>query len=159
MSVEYYEDIKLHQKARSREYHLSDKEIIDYASVWDPRPFHIDPEFAKKSEIGGLFASGSHLVAILHRLAVEKDLNEAYIAGMGWEKVQFLQPARPGDILTLEEEVLWKRESKSNPNVGLVHHTARLVNQRGEAVFTLETTGMVKKRPVNSAPSSQSAAH
>jgi hypothetical protein len=31
MSTEYFEDIKLHQRYRSREYHLNEKEIIDFA--------------------------------------------------------------------------------------------------------------------------------
>ena len=33
MSLEYYEDIKLRKKYRSREYYLSEKEIIDFAKV------------------------------------------------------------------------------------------------------------------------------
>jgi acyl dehydratase len=159
MSIEYFEDIKLHQKSRSKEYPLTEKEIIDYASVWDPRPYHINPEFARSTKFGGLLASGSHLVAICHRLANEKSINEAYIAGMGWEKVEFLYPAKPGDTLTLEEEVLWKRESKSDPNVGIIHHVARLLNQRGEAVFAMEVTGLVKKRPATGTPSSESGKH
>ncbi|MFC1944053.1 hypothetical protein ACFLX5_00910 [Chloroflexota bacterium] len=43
MTLEYFEDIKLHPKDRSREYHLSEKDIIDFATDWAPELFHIDP--------------------------------------------------------------------------------------------------------------------
>jgi len=68
MSTVYFEDIKLHQIHRSREYPLNEKEIIDFAKQWAPQPFHIDPEFAKNTKFGGLSASGTHLVAICVKL-------------------------------------------------------------------------------------------
>ncbi|MGO9566768.1 MAG: MaoC/PaaZ C-terminal domain-containing protein [Desulfomonilaceae bacterium] len=33
-------------------------EIIEFARHFDPQPFHIDPEAAKRSAFGGLIASG-----------------------------------------------------------------------------------------------------
>jgi len=157
MSTEYYEDIKLHQKYRSREYHLKEKEIIDYAKKWDPQPFHIHPEFAKNTKFGGLVASGSHLYAICMKLENEKRPRPAWIAALGLDKIRFLTPARPGDVLVFENEVIWKRESKSNSNAGIVHFAAKLINQRGEPVLTWEGTAMLEKRPANGTHSSQSA--
>ena len=157
ISMDYFEDIKLHQMHRSRGYRLKEKEIIDYAKKWDPQPFHIDPEFAKNTKFGGLVASGAHLLAICFKLVSEREPQMAIIAGLGWEKVQFLTPARPGDVLIFEEEVVWKRESKSDPNAGIIHSTARLLNQRGEAVFTIEGTGLIQKRTTTGTLSSHSS--
>jgi acyl dehydratase len=146
MSMYYFEDINPHLKYRSREYHLEEKEIIDYATQWDPQPFHVDPEFARNTKLSGLFASGSHLIAICYRMISEREPNIAYIAGLGWDKIKFLTPARPGDILIYEEEVIWKRDSTSDPNAGIVHFAARLLNQQGKAVSTMEVTGLIQKR-------------
>jgi acyl dehydratase len=147
MSVEYFEDIKLHQIYRSREYHLIEKDIIDFARKWDPQPIHVDPEAAKKTKLGGLCATGLHLMGICGKLLGEKKSKPAMIAGTGLEKVQFLAPARPGDILVMEIETTAKRESKSNPNSGTIKISTRLLNQKDKAVLAMESNVLVAKRP------------
>jgi len=146
MPTEYFEDIKLHQKRKSRGYQLSEQEIIDFAKQWDPQPFHIDHEFAKSTKFGGLSASGAHLIAICVKLGNEKNPTPAWMAGLGWDKVRFLSPARPGDVLTLEIETTSKRESKSDPNAGIVHFAGRLLNQHGEPVLAQKGSALVAKR-------------
>ena len=147
MSIEYFEDVKLHQKYRSGEYPLSEKEIIDFAREWNPRPMHFDPSVAEKTEMGGLFAAGAHLIAITARILPKKEPTTAIVAAVAVDKLRFLNPARPGDILILESEAISKRESKSRPNVGIVAFAYRLLNQRGELVLTYESTALVEKRP------------
>ena len=146
MSLEHYEDIKLRQKYRSREYHLTEQEIIDFAKAWDPQPFHIDPEAAKKTRFGGLFASGLHLIAISTKLANEKVPKTAFVAGLGTNKLQVLTPGRPGDLLILEVAAVSKRQSKSDANTGIVHFVHRLLNQRNETVLAFKAAGLVEKR-------------
>ena len=41
---------------------LTRDEIVKFASQYDPQPFHIDVESAKKSIYGGLIASGLHCI-------------------------------------------------------------------------------------------------
>jgi acyl dehydratase len=142
MSIEYFEDIKLHQKYISRGYHLKENDIIDFARQWDPYPSHVDPGVS-----GGLFASAAQLLAIWYKLASEEDFNGAWIAGLGWDETRFLTHARPGDVLVLEKEVTWKRESKSNPNAGVIHYSVRLLNQRDEIVLTSGAPVLFQKRP------------
>jgi acyl dehydratase len=144
--MDYFEDIQLHKKTRSRGYLLEEQEIIEYAKRWDPQPFHIDPEYAKTTKFGGLFASGAHLLAICFKLVSEREPKFAIMAGLEWEKVKFIVPARPGDVLIFEEEPVWKRESRSDQNAGIVHSIGKLINQRGEVVFTMEGTGLMQKR-------------
>ena len=104
MLVEYFENISLYQKDRSREYILHEKDIIDFAKKWTPQPFHMDPEYAKTTRIGSLFAAGAHLFAICTKLTVERTPRPATIAGMGIDEMRFLNPGRPGDIFVLERE-------------------------------------------------------
>jgi len=54
----YFEDVEVHETNRSGEYVISEQSIIDFASEWDPHPFHIDPDYASKTRFGGLFAAG-----------------------------------------------------------------------------------------------------
>jgi len=42
--------------------------------------------------------------------------------------------------------VISKRESKSDPNAGVVRYAARLLNQHNEPVLTYEGTVLVEKR-------------
>jgi acyl dehydratase len=147
MALEYFEDIVLRQKRRSSEYLLEEKDIVDFAKEWDRELFHTDPEFAEKAGFGGLLASGIHLIAILSKLMKGMSPKPAYKAGLGFDELRFLVPARPGDILVVESEAISKRESKSQPNVGIVAYVNRLLNQRGEPVFTMKGTVFVEKRP------------
>jgi acyl dehydratase len=147
MSVEYFEDIELHHKYRSEEYPLSEKEIIDFAREWNPRPMHFDPSVAEKTEMGGLFAAGAHLIAITARILPKKVPTTAIVAALAVDRLRFLTPARPGDVLILESEAISKRESKSRSNVGIVSFAQSLLNQRGELVLKYESTALVEKRP------------
>ena len=48
---------------------VSKDDIIRFAPEYDPQPFHLDEEAAKKTVLGGLAASGWHTAAIAMRLA------------------------------------------------------------------------------------------
>jgi len=149
--LEYYEDIKLHEKYRSREYLLSEKEIIDFAKIWEPRSIHTDPESAKNTEFGGLIATGNHLMSIGVRLTYEVSCETAvptaYIVNLGWDEVRFVSPGRPGDRLIFEREVISKRDSKSRAGAGIVGYANRLINQREDLVVSYKTSALVEKRP------------
>ncbi|MDD5094159.1 MAG: MaoC/PaaZ C-terminal domain-containing protein [Dehalococcoidia bacterium] len=150
MNLEYYEDISLAQKWKSRAYPLSQKEMVEFATVWEPRAYHVDPEFARNTKFGGLIATGNHLISIAYRLVYEMSCEKtpptAFIVGLGLDEIRFLVPARPGDILVLEREVISMRESKSNPEAGIVTYANRLLNQKEERVFTMNSSCLVERR-------------
>ena len=146
MSIEYFEDVELHKKHRSREFYLIEKDIIAFAKEWDPQPFHIDPEFAKNTKFGGLIASGVHLVVIGQKLINERMPKSAFIAGLALDDFKWLAPARPGDTIVLEMEAISKRESNSNRNAGIVRYVYKLFNQRGEELLTYKGTALTQKR-------------
>ena len=41
-------------------YEVTKEEVIDFASQFDPQPFHLDEEAGRASMLGGLAASGWH---------------------------------------------------------------------------------------------------
>ncbi len=60
--------------------------------------------------------------------------------------IKLPSPVFVGDTLWAESEILEKRESKSNPDVGIVTMRCRGINQRREVVIEYRRTFMVYKR-------------
>lgn len=142
----YYENILLHHKVRLGPYALTEKSITEFGAMWDPLPLHIDPDFAAETANGRVIASGFHLLAICQKMFIEQNPPLAIVVGLGIDEVRFLNPGLPGDQLFLEIEVVAKRESRSNPAVGIVTHSSQLLDQDGKAILSYKGTGMIEKR-------------
>ena len=65
MSAIYFEDISVGDKTTSKSISVTKEEIIEFARKYDPQPFHIDEEAAKKSIYGGLIASGWQFMQLI----------------------------------------------------------------------------------------------
>jgi acyl dehydratase len=132
--VLYLEDIKPGQRFKTREHALNEDEIMAFARDFDPQPFHTDPEAARHSFFGGLAASGWHTAAISMRLQV--DSGPPLAGGMIGASVELSwpRPTRPGDILTVESEVLEVTPSRSKPDRGFITLKSETRNQAGEVV-------------------------
>jgi acyl dehydratase len=127
---------------------LEKADIIRFARDWDPQPFHVDEEAAKRSPYGGLIASGWQTCAAAMRMCCDAYLLEAASLGSpGVENVRWVKPVRPGDTLEVRLEVLEARPLKSKPGVGLVKNRWQLFNQDGEEVMQMEGYGMFLQRP------------
>jgi acyl dehydratase len=143
----YFEDFGVGQKFHTARRRVDAAEIVEFATRYDPQPFHLDAEAAKASLFGGLAASGWHSAAMMMRLIVDSEFRPAGgIVGGGGELV-WLKPVRPGDELHVESEVIETRESRSRPGQGLVKMRLTTLNQKGEAVQTFTPTLLVARRP------------
>lgn len=144
----FYEDLTVGHKEAFGAYEVTKEEVIDFASKYDPQPFHLDEEFAKQSVFGALCASGWHTSAMMMRMMVDH-MMEAGLAGLGSpgiDGIEWKKPVFPGNILSVESEVTGKRESQSRPNIGLVKSTYHVKNQNGEIVMIMRGNVMVAKR-------------
>ncbi len=148
--MKYLEDFVLGEVEMVGEYHLTQEEIIEFGKKWDPQYFHIDPEAAEKSVFSGLIAAGTHLMAITVRQLVTHQPRVSILAGLGWDEVRFLGPARPGDTLTLFRECLEIEPSASKPDRGVVRNRLTLSNQNGRSLLSYVDTILVAKRPTDS---------
>ncbi len=80
---------------------VTTQEIVDFASAWDPQPFHVDEEAGRSSRFGTIIGSGLHTMAIFQRMAVENAYSRwAVIAGRAIRDVQLTAPLRPGATVT-----------------------------------------------------------
>ncbi len=147
MTMTYFEDFVLHQKRTGGEYTVSTKEVIEFAKKWDPQPYHIDEEKAKATIHGGVIASATHTLAIsfLLRHQIEKDI--ADIAGLELDEMQFPNPVRPGDRISVTIEYIDRRESRKKQDRGIVTRVIDARNQKGETVCKYKDVFLAQKRP------------
>lgn len=122
-------------------------EIIEFATRYDPQPFHTDPEAAQQSAFGGLIASGWMTCGLYMRLYVDAVLADAASQGSpGVEEVRWLAPVRPGDRLTATSTVEEATPSATTPNRGTVLMRSEMTNQDGVVVMRMRGRGLYGRR-------------
>ncbi len=70
MNKLYLDDLKPGDRFETGEHALDAAQIVAFAKQFDPQPFHLDDELAKRTFFRGLAASGWHTAAITMRLLV-----------------------------------------------------------------------------------------
>ena len=129
----YFEDFPPGDVRESPPRTVTRDEIVTFAGQFDPQPFHLDDEAAKRSIYGGLLASGWHTCAIYMRLM--------------WETFRWVKPVRPGDTLRVRFTVVEAVPSRSKPDRGIVRSVSEIFNQHGDVVMTMRGLGMFGRRP------------
>ena len=141
----FFDDIELGYRSVVGRWRPSSDEIIEFASKWDPQPFHTDPVAAKESIFGGLTASSLHLFAICTRLFFDWPDRIAVVAMLGKDEIRFPNPARPDEDLVYHTECVEKRESRSKPDRGIVTLLDTIANPDGEVVLSQKVTLLVPR--------------
>src|SRR5437879_4294364 len=146
MSELYFDDLTQGDRFKSATYEVTEEQIISFAREFDPQPFHLDSAVARQTLFKGLIASGWHTAAITMRLFVQT-LNFAEGAiGLGVDELRWPNAVRPGDLLTVETEILEVRPSRSKPGYGIIRLRNVTTNQHGEIVQTMMANAMVPRR-------------
>lgn len=116
----YFEDLEVGRRLTTASTTIDAEAIKDFASRFDPQPFHLDEAAAKDSFFGTLVASGWHTAALTMRLLVTSGLPIAGgVIGAGGE-LQWPRPVRPGETLHVEIEIVAATPSRSRPERGMV---------------------------------------
>ncbi|MCW0198612.1 MaoC family dehydratase [Sphingopyxis sp.] len=146
----YYEDIEIGVVRRFGSKEVVREEVIDFASKYDPQPFHLDDEAAAQTYFGRLSASGWHTGAMMMRMMVDdmKLHEQAGLGSPGIEDLRWLKPVYPGDTLRCESEILEKRRSGSRPEMGIIQSRMTVFNQHDEPVMTMRSAGLIRVRDV-----------
>ena len=130
---------------------VTEPEIIEFASRFDPQYFHIHPEKAMRSMFGGIIASGWHTVGLTMRLYVDHFLSHvASLASPGVDEVRWPNPVRPGDTLRVRVTILEARLSRSKPDRGVVRSKIEAINQKDELVLSMVGISFIGRRPQSS---------
>lgn len=121
---------------------VTEAEIIDFATRYDPQWFHTDPLRAQNGRWKGLISSGWMTCSIAMDLAVRSVMADSESIGSpGVEQLKWLNPVRPGDELELRIEVIETRHSRSGA-VGVVKWRWILTTQAKVPVLELIATSL-----------------
>lgn len=143
-TIHYLEDLAPGLRFVTGDYELTTAEILEFAGKYDPQDFHLDAAAAEAHPLfQGLAASGWHTAAITMRLLTTSGPRLAGgVIGLGGE-VTWPRPARPGERLSVQGEVIERRVSKSRPDRGIVTMRCETRTAAGEVVQVLTARLMV----------------
>ncbi|NNF80358.1 MAG: MaoC family dehydratase [Rhizobiales bacterium] len=155
---EFYEDLQPDQRFELGSKRFDPDYIKGFAAKFDPQPFHMDEEAAKKSHFGALCASGWQTISSWMRLYVDTNLADRAArekngevltelgVSPGIEQIKWMRPVYVGDEITYSQTIMSKRPLNSRPGWGLVMSSCEGVNQDGEMVLSFVSKSMVQMR-------------
>ena len=146
--MQFYEDLAIGQKQAFGRYEVTREEVIEFASKYDPQPFHLDDDAAAATHFGRLSASGWHTCAMTMAMLVEnlKANRQAGLGSPGIDQLRWKKPVFPGATLRCERVVIEKRRSGSRPEMGIFKSSLTVFNQNDEPVLEMVSNGLISTR-------------
>jgi acyl dehydratase len=145
--MRYFEDFQVGEVTELGPVDVSEAEIVEFATRYDPQPFHIDPDAAPSSPFGGLVASGWHTTALFMGMFVRGILlDSASMGSPGVEEIRWTEPVRPGDRLTARVTVTDTQPSATKAGRGTVFTSSEVFNQDGTLVLRMKARGFFARR-------------
>ncbi len=144
----FYEDLEIGMTRSFGGYEVTREEVIEFASKYDPQPFHLDDNIAAQTHFGKISASGWHTCSMTMRMMVDNMMNEksAGLGSPGVDQLRWKKPVYPGDTLRCETEILEKRRSASRPEMGIFKSRIRTFNQHDEMVLEMISNALMRTR-------------
>ncbi|WP_424811673.1 MaoC/PaaZ C-terminal domain-containing protein [Roseococcus sp. YIM B11640] len=129
------------------EFALSEAEIIDYATKFDPQSFHMDPEAALSAPLfGGLVASGLHTMGACFGLIMGSGLFREVSLGGNRIDTRWPAPLRPDEAVAVTGRVEAIKPWRSRPGIGVAtmeYTGTRIADQR--VVIEMTATHFLKR--------------
>jgi acyl dehydratase len=139
----HFETFEVGQKQNFGAYEVTEAEIVEFAKKYDPQFFHLDHEAAKHSLFGGICASGWHTCAMtMSMMVANMDARGRSLGSPGVDNLKWRRPVYPGDVLSVEMEVLETIPSKSRPEIGIIVSKVTVSNQQKDAVMEFVSKGI-----------------
>jgi acyl dehydratase len=142
----FFEDYRVGATYVCGSFTMTEDEIIQFASLYDPQTMHVDRDAAASGLFGLIIASGWHTIAKTMRLIVQNFLPHDGLPSPGVDELRWLLPVRPGDTLTLHATIQDARRSRSKPDRGLLQTLVEVLNQDGEVVMSMKPMNFVRVR-------------
>ena len=147
MPTLYFEDFAPGQTYQLGTHEMTRSEIVEFARKFDPQPFHLDEDAGAASPFGGLIASGWHTASVFMRLYVDALLSDAASMGSpGIQQLRWLQPVRPGDVLSGRFVVEDVQPSSRRDDRGTVFFRGEVTNGEGQIVLSMAGRGYFARR-------------
>jgi acyl dehydratase len=142
----FFEDFAIGDVYRAR----LGRTITDADNIWfslltnNTNQIHFNAEYARRAGFDGPLVNSVLTLAVVVGLGTA-DISDNGIA-LGWEDIRLPHPVYAGDTIYSESEVVATRESRSQPQRGIVTVHTRGLNQDGQVVIEYTRTVMVWKR-------------
>ena len=134
--------------------HTFEAEAIKaFARKYDPQPFHIDEEAAKKSVLGGLCASGWHTAAAWMKCNLRTPLGHKWDGpgpqpefgpSPGFSNLKWLKPVFAGETVRYTRTWLDHRALATREGWRLLSMRAEGFDSTGDKVIEFDSTVLVK---------------
>ncbi|HEY4097269.1 MAG TPA: MaoC/PaaZ C-terminal domain-containing protein [Baekduia sp.] len=143
----FFEDFTAGRVFELGERTLTEADILDFARVWDPQPFHVDPAAEACAPFDGVIASGWQTVCLWMRMYVDAVLSRAaMLAAPGVEDIRWLAPVRPGMRLHGRTTIVEAYIADPAKGRGTLRLRGELVADDGQAVMTMLARGHARLR-------------
>lgn len=144
----YLEDLNVGDQFHSREYEMTVEEIQQFAALYDPQPFHLDPVQAEAHPIfKGLAASGWHTSAVAMRLWTECFPVADGLIGSE-SSIRWTRPTRAGDKIRVAVEIAAITASRTKSDRAVVTYITQVKNQHDDVLMVSSTKIVVFKRQI-----------
>jgi acyl dehydratase len=145
----YFEDLELGSETYFGAYDVTREEVIEFASKYDPQPFHLSDEAAAKTHFGRLAASGWHTAAMTMAVIARHvvDQKQAGLGSPGIDELRWKRPVYPGDTLHVRGRIVDKTPSRSRPEIGSFRSDVTVTNQDDQPVMTFTSIVLIRRAP------------
>lgn len=146
-----YEDLHVGLAFRSPGRTITDYDIIGFAALTgDYSEVHTSDVYAQSSQFGKRIAHGMLGLAYAHGLMWPRTelLRETAIAFLGIKDWHFVAPIFLGDTIFVEYSVAEMRDSRSNPDQGIVVFDVAVVDQDGRLCQQGQKVELLSKVPL-----------
>jgi acyl dehydratase len=131
---------------------ISEADNIAFSTMtMNPQSLHLDAAASAETEFGERIVNSLLTMSVLVGLSVADLTQGTIVANLGFSDVSFPRPARHGDTLHGETEIVQKWPLKSRPGQGIVtfRHTAK--NHHGDVVAVVVRSTLMRTAPARAA--------
>lgn len=150
MPSKYWEDFDVGFSFRTASITVTETHLVNWACLtMDFYPLHMDKEYSAKTVFKERIVHGPLIfgmaVGMVGMTGVAED---AVMAWLGADNMRMIAPVKIGDTITVEIEVMEKRET-SKPSQGVQTWQYKIFNQRNELVMGLNMKFLMHRRAGN----------
>lgn len=143
----YFEDFDAGETFKYGSRTLTAEDIVTFAETYDPQRFHLGQESAADTMFGELVASGLQTLCVCCQMAVDGLFaRTAVMAGIGFDRIRYPRPVKPGDELSGYVEVVSTECTDRHPQSGRIDFEIVGLNGDGETVMTCLNLALVHRR-------------
>ena len=155
----HFEDLALGEEVALGSITVTKEMIVSFAREFDPFPFHLDEEAARRSLLGGLASSGWQTAGLTLRLLTDGFLTRiASAGGLGFSDLKWKRPVMKNDTITGTARIIELRRSRQHPQWGVLTVDLDMRNQHGQPVMSMKLANLVETRHPEGAPQKLGAA-